>query len=185
MYNDVDFELFLKALSFATKQHSGQVRKGGLGIPYINHPVEVTRVLYELGDVRDMDLLCAALLHDVVEDTETTKEDLEREFGKEIAGIVEEVSDPHELDTLAARKRQIIIAPKLSYSAKLLRLVDKICNVKDIGESPPLWQNGRRLEYIAWATQVVEALKPVNTTLENLFEKVKREALEKINGQVI
>lgn len=182
MYNDVDFELFLKALSYATKQHCGQVRKGGQGIPYVNHPIEVTRILYVAGGVRDIDLLCASLLHDVIEDTETTKEDLELAFGREIADIVEEVSDPHELDTLAARKRQIIIAPNLSYRAKLLRLADKICNVKDIGGSPPLWQNGRRLEYIAWAARVVEALKPVHTSLEELFESAKKDALKKING---
>ncbi len=183
MYNEEDMALFLQALKFSSVKHAGQVRKGNDGTPYINHPVEVTTVLYNEAGVRDMVLLCAALLHDVIEDTGVTHEGLSVQFGKEIADIVEEVSDPKGLSQEEARARQIEIAPDMSYRAKLLRLADKACNVIDIAKSPPLWNTARRLEYLAWAKKVVDALGPVHPLLGAYFEKNFNAALNHISGK--
>ena len=99
-------EIFSKAMRFASIKHRDQRRKGKSAAPYINHPIEVADILVQSG-VKDYDVLAAALLHDTVEDTDTTEKELEKEFGAKIKGIVLECSDNKALDKAQRKKYQI------------------------------------------------------------------------------
>lgn len=120
-------DVFMKALKFASVKHQNQRRKQAGDIPYINHPIEVTYVLVEAG-VKDYSVLAAAVLHDTIEDTETTREELEKEFGSHITNIVVECSDNKALSKVERKKLQITKASKVSQEAKLVKMADKISN---------------------------------------------------------
>ena len=134
-----DTNLLLKALHFAADKHRDQRRKGAGAIPYINHPIAVAHTLSDVGGITDATTLAAAILHDTVEDTDATPEELEREFGAGVAGIVAEVTDDAALTRAARKQAQIDHAPRLSKPAMLVKLADKLCNVTDILERPPDW----------------------------------------------
>jgi guanosine-3',5'-bis(diphosphate) 3'-pyrophosphohydrolase len=164
--------MLLRATAFAERKHRGQPRKGADGVPYITHPIEVARILAEEGGVRDRVVLAAALLHDVLEDTETTWDELAREFGEPVAAVVAEVTDDKALPKAERKRRQVEHAPHLSDRAKLVKLADKIDNVRDVIRGPPTdWPLERRREYLAWAEQVVNGLRGVNRALEVAFPR--------------
>lgn len=170
MISHQTFEAFLKAVAFAAEKHKKQLRKGEEKVPYINHPIQVAQTLWEAGEI-DMNLLVAALLHDTIEDTQTTPEEIESIFGKEVLSIVLEVTDDKQLDYRVRKQLQIEHAPHKSTSAKLLKLADKTCNVRDLTLTPPQnWSEERRLQYFEWAEKVVSGLRGNNNTLENLFD---------------
>jgi guanosine-3',5'-bis(diphosphate) 3'-pyrophosphohydrolase len=128
-------------------------------------------VLVQQGKIDDLDVLCAALLHDTIEDTETTKAELVEQFGSKVAGIVAEVSDDRSLPKGERKRLQIEHAPHLSRNAKLVKLADKICNLRDIDEHPPdEWPLERRREYFDWAKQVIDGLRGVSPKLEAAFD---------------
>lgn len=165
--------LLLRALQFAAEKHKGQHRKDVAGSPYINHPIAVAEVLARVGGVQDVEVLAAALLHDTVEDTDATFEDIEREFGAEVRAIVAEVTDDKTLPKEERKQRQIEHAAHVSVGAKLVKLGDKICNVIDVINNPPIgWARKRRTEYLDWAEQVVEQCRGTNAALEGEFDAV-------------
>jgi guanosine-3',5'-bis(diphosphate) 3'-pyrophosphohydrolase len=167
--------LLLKAVHFASIKHSAQRRKGKDHSPYINHPIRVAVTLWDRGGVREQDVLLAALLHDTLEDTQTSYQELAREFGVPVANIVREVSDDKSKPKSVRKALQIEHAPHLSREAKLVKLGDKICNVEDIiGDPPDDWPASRRSEYLDWAEKVVRGLKGVHPTLENAFMEILR-----------
>jgi guanosine-3',5'-bis(diphosphate) 3'-pyrophosphohydrolase len=162
----------LAAAEFAAFKHREQRRKGVRGSPYINHPLAVASVLATEAGVDDVDVLTAAILHDTIEDTDTTAAELEREFGREVAAIVVEVTD-EKIQSKALRKRlQIAHAPHLSPQAKLVKLADKIVNLRDIIARPPNWDLKRKQEYFDWAKQVIDGLRGVHPQLEAEFDRV-------------
>ena len=174
-------DLVFRALRFAATKHVHQRRKGGNDIPYINHPIAVATLLATVGMVTDPDILAAALLHDTVEDTDTTPEEIEREFGSVVAGLVAEVTDDKRLTSAECKVRQEMEAPFKSHSAKLIRLADKTCNVRDIARTPPsTWSLERRIAYFDWAERVVRALGDIHPALQAEFELARREARESI-----
>ncbi len=163
-------DVILRALQFAARKHVGQHRKGGHNVPYINHPIDVATMLATVGGVADPEVLAAAMLHDTVEDTDTTFEELQREFGPVITGLVSEVTDDPDLTSAERKATQEREAPFKSPRAKLIRLADKTCNVGDITHAPPPnWPAERRRDYFAWAARVVKALGDVNPALEAEF----------------
>jgi guanosine-3',5'-bis(diphosphate) 3'-pyrophosphohydrolase len=165
--------LLLKATAFAAWKHRDQRRKGGDALPYINHPIALANVLWFEGRVRDPIVLAAALLHDTIEDTETTPEELEGLFGARVAGIVAEVTDVKWVGKKARKQLQVARAAKSSKRAKLVKLADKICNLRDILTSPPAdWSLARRQEYFDWAKRVVDRLRGTNAALERRFDAV-------------
>jgi GTP diphosphokinase / guanosine-3',5'-bis(diphosphate) 3'-diphosphatase len=167
-----DIHRFIKAVDFAAAKHRNQRRKDEEASPYINHPIALTRVLKVEAGVADLDVLSAALLHDTIEDTETTREELEREFGPRIAGIVAEVSDDTSLRKEERKRLQVEHAPHLTREAKLVKLADKICNVRDMVDAPPAhWNLVRRQEYFDWAKEVVDNLRGTHERLEQLFDE--------------
>lgn len=161
-----------KALEFAADKHKLQKRKGGDSIPYINHPIGVTKLLIDSGET-DNDLIIAAILHDTIEDTNTSPKEILRLFGEKILNIVLEVSDDKNLPKEIRKQLQVNHASSLSDSAKKLKLADKICNVIDIIQDAPTdWDINRKIEYLNWAEEVVNGIRGVNKKLEQMLDKV-------------
>ncbi len=168
-------QLFLEVLAFSAHKHRRQRRKDRHASAYINHPIALARVLHNEGGVTDPMTLCAAILHDTIEDTETRRAELARRFGREIAGVVWEVTDNKRLRKKTRKRLQIEHAPTLSSRAKLVKLADKICNLRDIRASPPLgWSRRRKREYFQWAKRVVDGLRGVHPGLERAFDREYR-----------
>lgn len=164
--------LILKALEFAAQKHRDQRRKDKRASPYINHPIQLASVLWHEGGVADPVVIAAALLHDTVEDTETTWHELRGEFGDEIAQIVLEVTDVPWLKKAVRKKLQVARARHASKSARLVKLADKICNLRDVAAHPPAsWSLERRQEYFEWAKEVVDKLRGTNAALERKFDE--------------
>jgi guanosine-3',5'-bis(diphosphate) 3'-pyrophosphohydrolase len=164
--------IVLAASAFAAHKHRDQRRKGADASPYINHPIAVANVLANEGGITDPTILAAALLHDTIEDTATTPEELEAEFGPDIAAIVIEVTDDKSLVPAVRKQLQIDHAATLSEQAKLVKLADKISTLRDIIQTPPVnWSLERKAEYFTWANQVVDAMRGVSPVLESLFDK--------------
>ncbi len=161
-----------RAANFAAWKHDGQMRKGEGQTPYIHHPIEVCAILAEVGGVTNLDILQAALLHDTIEDTETTAEELESHFGSKVCSIVLEVTDDTSLEQHARKAMQVKHAPHLSKDAQILKLADKISNIFDVAFSTPVdWAPERQFEYFDWASRVVAGLRGCNSALEALFDK--------------
>ena len=129
-------------------------------------------VLSAEGGVTDVETLCAALLHDTIEDTETLPEELEQSFGAEIRSIVEEVTDDKALPKADRKRLQVEHAAHVSHKAKLVKLADKICNLRDVATSPPdRWDLARRQEYFDWSKRVIDQLRGVHAGLEAVFDR--------------
>jgi (p)ppGpp synthase/HD superfamily hydrolase len=166
----------LRAAVFAARAHSGQTRKGAAQEPYVNHVLEVAQILSAHGAPKVAVL--AGLLHDTVEDTAITLEELAEAFGAEVAGIVAEATDDKALPKETRKALQVSHAAQRSDAAKQLKLADKISNLRAIMHSPPRnWDHGRRTEYIGWAARVAAGLKGVNPSLDALFDETYRAAI--------
>jgi guanosine-3',5'-bis(diphosphate) 3'-pyrophosphohydrolase len=170
-----ELALLLEALAFAAHKHRDQRRKDPDASPYINHPIALANVLVSEGGVTDVGVLCAALLHDTVEDTATTAHELEALFGPRIARIVAEVTDDKALPKAERKRRQVERAGGLSREAKLVKLADKICNLRDVAErAPASWDLARRREYFDWAKEVIDGLRGAHAGLEAAFDAAYR-----------
>lgn len=165
----------IQALDFAASKHRDQRRKDAAASPYINHPIALANVLANEAGIDDERVLIAAVLHDTVEDTETTAQELAREFGQEVAGIVLEVSDDKTLPVAERKRLQVEQAAALSRRAKLVKLADKICNLRDVADNPPTgWSLTRKREYFDWAKAVVDNLRGAHPGLESIFDECYR-----------
>lgn len=163
--------VIIKATAFAAAKHRRQRRKDAEASPYINHPIELVDVLVNEAEVDDAIVLTAALLHDTIEDTATTPQELEAVFGAETTGVVLEVTDDTSLPRAERKRAQVEHAPALSRAAKLVKLADKICNLRDMNAFPPKdWPLERRREYFEWAKQVIDGLRGAHAQLEALFD---------------
>ena len=172
-----DMILILEAASFAAERHRHQRRKDADASPYINHPLTLADILAREGGVEDAKVIAAALLHDTVEDTETSIDELEARFGASVASIVAEVTDDKSLPKDERKRLQVAKASSKSADAKLVKLADKIANLRDLITSPPTdWPAARKAEYFVWAGQVVAGLRGTNARLESAFDEVVRRA---------
>ena len=166
-------QLILEAAQFAAHKHRDQRRKDAKATPYINHPLAVANALSEEGSVRDPEILVAALLHDTIEDTETTYAELRGRFGERIADIVAEVTDTKFLSKPVRKRLQLATAGRASTAAQQVKLADKICNLRDILARPPAdWSPKRKREYCEWAKAVVDQLRGANRRLARKFDAV-------------
>jgi guanosine-3',5'-bis(diphosphate) 3'-pyrophosphohydrolase len=171
------FAALLGALHFAADRHRDKKRKDEGASPYINHPIAVAEVLARIGGVTELAVLQAAILHDTIEDTKTTREELAECFGERVAGIVEEVTDDKKLSKGDRKTLQVVHAPRLSHAAKLVKLGDKIANVRDVWETPPSdWSTERRAGYVEWARRVVDGCRGTNAALERHFDELAERA---------
>ena len=172
IFGHAELALLLKALAFAAAKHRDQRRKDAGASPYINHPIALADVLVNEGRVHDVTVLAAALLHDTLEDTETLPAEIETGFGAAILKVVQEVSDDKNLVKAERKRLQIEHAARLSREAKLVKLADKICNLRDVDETPPAnWSLERKREYFEWAKQVIDGLRGVHPALEAVFDR--------------
>lgn len=168
----IDMPVLFKAMEFSAYKHKDQRRKGPQNIPYINHPIQVANTLISVGKEYSTNLLVAAILHDTIEDTDTTEEEITQIFGAEVAELVMEVTDDKNLFWEARKQLQIETSPFATYEAKLLKIADKICNVRDLVINPPNnWSIERKLEYLEWAGDVVDGIRGVNDSLEKMFDE--------------
>ncbi len=171
--NEADLKLVLKALTFAADKHKDQRRKDVDASPYINHPISLADILCNEAHITDIETICGALLHDTVEDTQTTAEELEQAFGRNIRDIVMEVTDNKNLSKDARKQAQIDHAATISDRAKLIKLADKISNLRDvINNAPADWTLRRRQNYFDWARNVIDQVRGVHPGLEALFDEI-------------
>lgn len=151
----------IDAVNFACCKHRDQRRKNSTNSPYINHPVEVAHILAENG-VEDLEVLQAALLHDVLEDTDTTYEELEGRFGRKVAGVVKEVTDDKSTSKYTRKKAQLDLTQFKSLEARLVKIGDKISNTRDLKSNPPEgWSELQRLGYLHWSFAICVSILDV------------------------
>ncbi|KAL2300886.1 hypothetical protein Nmel_013780, partial [Mimus melanotis] len=166
----------LEAVDFAARKHKEQRRLDPEGTPYINHPIGVARILAHEAGVTDIVVLQAALLHDTVEDTDTTFSEIEEWFGAEVRSVVEEVTDDKTLPKMERKRLQIEHAPICSRRAKLVKLADKLYNLRDLNRCTPRgWSAERVQEYFRWAARVVSGLRGTSAALEEALQRLFEE----------
>jgi GTP diphosphokinase / guanosine-3',5'-bis(diphosphate) 3'-diphosphatase len=175
-HKNVDpLSLVLRAAQFAAHKHRDQRRKDERASPYINHPLDLARILREEGAIDDPGVIAAALLHDTLEDTETDYQELRGQFGPLVADMVVEVTDTKWLQTGSRKRLQVSKATKSSEGAKLIKLADKISNLRDVISNPPAgWSEERKRAYFDWAKEVVDNVRGANAKLEKRFDSLYR-----------
>ena len=162
----------LAAAQFAAEKHAGQKRKGTAGEPYVNHVIEVSALIARSSDVLDTNLIIAGLLHDTIEDTGVTAQELEQRFGRDVASLVLEVTDDKSLPKQTRKALQVQNAHKKSQRAQVIKLADKTSNLRSLLVSPPAdWSVERKREYFDWAKQVVDGLNAPNRALKDEFDR--------------
>lgn len=161
-----------RAYHFAGTKHVDQRRKGAAAEPYVNHVLEVADLVATATEGADIDVIIAAVLHDTIEDTETTKDDLVASFGQRVADLVAEVTDDKTLPKMERKRLQIEHARHASSGAKLIKVADKTANLRALFSSPPNnWSEERIRGYVAWAGEVVAQCRGVNASLEHQFDQ--------------
>lgn len=178
-----DVVLVARAYAFAAERHVKDVRKGANKEPYINHPIEVAELVAIATEGRDPNLIAAAVLHDTIEDTDTSYDDLREEFNSEIADLVAEVTDDTRLPSEVRKAKQAADMPKKSDRAKMIKMADKISNLRSIRDSPPAaWTEDKKRSYIKTASNVVAGARDANAWLAKEFDRVEAELLKQLNG---
>ncbi len=181
----IELAEILDTVIFAAEKHQGHVRKNKEHSPYITHPLLVAQTIFQIGGIQDTKILTAAILHDTIEDTDTTGEEIRERFGEDILSIVLEVTDDKSLPRMERKRLQVIHAPELSYNARILKLADKLVNCRDILTNPPEdWPTKRRQDYIQWCTDVLVRIRGTNPHLEAAFDQVMTRAEEELDYQI-
>jgi len=171
-----------QAMLFAAQRHTDQRRKGARGEPYVNHCAEVAALIARHTDGDNTDAICAGLLHDTIEDTGTTYEELVSAFGEGVAGVVRECTDDKSLPKAERKRLQAERAPHKSPNAKMVKLGDKISNLRSILDSPPpTWDLARKQAYFAWAKRVIDGCRGVNAGLEREFDALYAQGMERLD----
>jgi guanosine-3',5'-bis(diphosphate) 3'-pyrophosphohydrolase len=171
------------ALHFAAHKHRSQPRKDEAKTPYINHVIAVVHTLATVGDVSEPVPLMAAALHDTIEDTETSWQELEERFGSEVCRTVREVTDDKSLPKQERKRLQIEHASHLSDGAKELKLADKTCDMLDVIENPAVgWSLDRRIDYLDWTEKSAAGCRGVNEALEAHYDRVLQRGRE-VSGE--
>ncbi len=169
----------LSAARFAAEKHAQQRRKGENAEPYFNHLLEVAELIATSSPDLDVELTMAAFLHDTVEDTGVTLQELEQRFGKDVADLVAEVTDDKSLPKETRKQLQVQHTPEKSARAQTLKLADKTSNLRAIISSPPVgWSPERKRQYFEWAKQVVSGIASPNEYLKSEFDKAYRAITE-------
>jgi guanosine-3',5'-bis(diphosphate) 3'-pyrophosphohydrolase len=174
----------LAALRFAADKHRNQRRKDTEKTPYINHPIQVAETLSRVGAVQDEAVLIAAVLHDTIEDTGTTEEELGAKFGQAVLDYIKEVTDDKRLPKTRQKELQVEHAAAKSHGAKQIKLADKLCNIHDMTHtSPSDWPLERREEYFDWTEKGVAGLHGANPALEALYDANLAEARASLRAE--
>ena len=186
MNKTFDLAEILDAAVFAAEKHQGHVRKNSQHSPYITHPLLVAKAIFEVGEIQNTSILTAAILHDTIEDTPTTKDEIITQFGEDVLSIVMEVTDDKDLPKMERKRLQVVHAPDLSYEAKIIKLADKLVNCCDILYDPPEdWTLKRRQDYIQWGADVIYRIRGTDPRLEAAFDRVMDQAEEDLNYRIM
>ena len=165
--------LIFDALDFAAEKHEGQTRRNKAKTPYISHPIGVTNILMTVGEVKDSALIIAGLLHDTVEGTQTSLEEISKKFGKDVAQYVKEVSHDKDLSAEERKRIQVIEASHKSSGAAQINFADKLYNLNDLlTHRPEGWSQERIDRYFEWAESVVNRLPATNPELKQAVDQV-------------
>lgn len=180
---------FIDSVRYAALKHAKQRRKAANAkvVPYIVHPLEAAQILAEVG-ITDEDILIAAVLHDTLEDTDATEDDLRFKYGERVLSIVQEVTDDKELSKAKRKELQISQAAKKSYAAKLVKAADKTSNMKDCVRNPPGWSTEAMRGYAGHARMVVTALNSqgeLPPSLVAMFWQASQEVLDWCDEQEV
>ncbi|OGB27485.1 MAG: phosphohydrolase [Burkholderiales bacterium RIFCSPLOWO2_02_FULL_57_36] len=166
-------QIILAALGFAAHKHRNQRKKDAELSTSISHPIQLAHVLGVEGNIADEQVIAAAILHDTMEDTETTNEELRQYFGLTIAEVVEEVTDDVSMSAQERKLRQLEQAPHISRRAKLIKLAEKICDLRDMADHPPPDLTTRQIQdYFDWSKEVVDCMRGISPSLETAFDEV-------------
>ena len=185
MSRDSSLPLIMKAIHHAAGKHKNQARKGLERAPYINHPIEVAFFLSEYAGIDDPEVLAAAILHDVLEDTDTRAKEIEEEFGKRVRSLVEELTDDKELAKEVRKRKQVEHAHALSEEASQIKIADKLSNIGDISDSPPAgWNLERRMAYLDWSEEVVDKLQNKDPNLESVYRQRLADSRNKLEAEM-
>ena len=169
--------LISEAAEVAVRRHNSMVRKGRDNEPYANHLAEVANFLAIATNGADAELVAAGWLHDTLEDTETTTQELSSRFSDRVAALVVECTDDMSLTKAERWRRQVDDAPKKSADAKLIKIADKISNIgARIRSNPTADQRADLIEYTDWAEQVVAGCRGGNAYLDEIFDDVVKRA---------
>jgi guanosine-3',5'-bis(diphosphate) 3'-pyrophosphohydrolase len=152
----------IEAIRYATLMHGTQKRKAAnrTHVPYMVHPLEVVQILMGVG-VTDENVLCAAALHDVLEDCRKNgacEEDIRNKFGEVVLGLVLENTDDPTQDKMTQKRMQVVNAAHKSFGASVVKAADKTSNMRDIVRVPPGWSADTIRAYVGQAREVVKAL---------------------------
>ncbi|HMF89301.1 MAG TPA: HD domain-containing protein [Candidatus Angelobacter sp.] len=178
-----DAQKILAAARFAAEQHASQKRKGHAAEPYINHLIEVAELVAASSPVLDTNLVMAAFLHDTIEDTGVTAQELEQRFGSDVTALVLEATDDKSLPKETRKALQVESAPHKSVRAQTLKLADKISNLRSLLASPPSdWSSERKRQYCEWARQVVSGFTSPNAFLLAQFEDAYAQLMKAVTG---
>jgi guanosine-3',5'-bis(diphosphate) 3'-pyrophosphohydrolase len=169
--------LVSEAAEFAARCHTGQARKGRGDEPYVNHLAEVANLLAAATEGKDAQLVAAGWLHDTIEDAGIAREELSEDFGRRVADLVAEVTDDMSLPKEQRRQKQVTDAPKKSPGAKLIKIADKISNIRArIRPDPSREECDDMIDYLAFAEKVVEGCRGVNVMLDQTFDETAKRA---------
>ncbi|EFO18322.1 hypothetical protein LOAG_10172 [Loa loa] len=165
--------LIIEAVDLAARRHRQQRRKDAAQTPYVNHPIGVAYILTSEGQITDTTTIIAAILHDIVEHTKTTDEEIRKMFGDEIADIVKECTMVRSMKREARMKSELEKASKLSHKAKLVQLADKLNNIRDIERGTPLgWTKQHVTEYIIFAKDLLSKIRGIHGPLESALDDI-------------
>jgi guanosine-3',5'-bis(diphosphate) 3'-pyrophosphohydrolase len=167
----------LRALDFAAVRHADQRRKGEGGAPYVNHLIEVAMLLAEVGGVEDEEILVAAVLHDVVEDTPTSIDEVGDRFGERVKHIVRSVTDDKSLPRTERRRLVLEHLVHADVSTKLVKLADLSSNMN---MPPAEWSRERLLAYVEWSSEAARLCAGVCAALDELY----RERLTRVRASL-
>lgn len=172
----MSIERMARAYHYAAQKHSGQTRKGAGAEPYVNHVIDVANRV-AAASLADEETVIAALLHDIVEDTDGSRDEIAALFGERVAALVMEVSDDKSLHYTLRKQLQIDKAPSKSDGAKRIKLADKASNLTALSIDPPVtWDHQRRTVYVEWAESVVAGCRGIDSNLETAFDVAARAA---------
>jgi guanosine-3',5'-bis(diphosphate) 3'-pyrophosphohydrolase len=169
--------LVSEAAELAAHRHAGMARKGRGNEPYFNHLAEVANLLAFATDGADAELVATGWLHDTIEDADITREELAKKFGERVAALVVEVTDNMSLPKDQRRQKQIEDAPHKSPAAKLIKIADKISNIRArIVREPSKEERDDLADYVAWAEKVVAGCRGINAALDAKFDETIKAA---------
>ena len=161
--------LVSRAADFAAERHRDQRRKGTGQVPYVNHLADVARLLAVATKGADAELVAAGWLHDTVEDTVTSHDELVSAFGDDVASLVREVTDDKSLPKAERKRLQVVKTSAKTPRARMIKLADLTSNLRQL---PDDWEAQRIREYFEWADQVAAGCRGINSELEGIFDQI-------------